>query len=327
MSPFELARPTTLREAAEMLAGEPGRHVALAGGQDLLSTLKDRILEPERVVNLKSLPGLRSIETKDGALSVGALVTLAELAASDVVRRGWPVLAQAAGEAASPQIRNLGTVGGNLCQQPRCWYFRSGPLRCARRGGDECLAVSGDNRYHSIFTYGTCIAPNLSSLATPLAALGASVQTSGAGLQRTLSISELYAALRDRPTADTSLEPSEIITGVTVPPAAGWRTAHEEVRHKASFDWPLALCTVALAVDGGDVREARIALGALAPVPWLSEPAAAALVGRPVTPESAAAAAEAAVREATPFEHNGYKVTIARHLIRRTILAAGQGGS
>ncbi len=327
MNPFELARPVTLREASELLSGRPGEQLALAGGQDLLALMKDYVLTPTRLVDLKSLPNLDRIEVdRAGNLSLGALVTLAEVADSEVVRKGWPVLAQAAGEAATPQIRNLGTVGGNLCQKPRCWYYRAEELRCWRKGGQTCLAADGDHRYHAVLGGGSCLAPNFSALANPATACGGKVAVFGPNGARELALPEFYAPVLGNQPRDHALAPDELVTGLLVPPLAGWRAAHEEVRFKQSHDWPIAMATAVLRLDGGRVREARLVLGAVAPVPYLAADAAAVLRGRPLTAALAEQAAEAVARTATPLALNAYKVTVMRHLIRRVLLsAAGLG--
>lgn len=333
MREFELAQPRSAQEASAQLS--PGFRypqpdtAALAGGQDILALMKDEVIAPGRLVNLKTIPGLNAVRTNDqGRLILGALATLTAIADSDTVRRGWPILAKAAGEAATLQIRNLGTVGGNLCQRPRCWYYRSAPTPCFMNGGDVCLAVAGDNRYHAIFSEGMCNNPFMSSLAIPLMALGATIEAVGPEGKRYLPIAEFYAT----PTADRrqeyTLAPGEIVTHVIVPPANadGWRWAHEEVRFKQSHDWPLAMATVGLRTDGGrangPVREARVVLGAVRPIPHVAQAAQAALVGQPVTRDRAQAAADAALADAQPLPYNEYKVPLTRNLLRNTILAA-----
>lgn len=327
MNDFELARPKTPQAAATMLAEQPTRALALAGGQDLLSLVKDGVLQPQRVVNLKGIDGLRSIEQRpDGGLRIGALVTLAELAQSKVVQQGWPILADAAGLAATPQIRNLGTAGGNLCQQPRCWYYRAAELHCARKGGEMCLAAAGEHRDHSIFPFGGCMAPSYSALATPLTALGGTVTAVGPQGERKLTLPELYAVLKDDVTRDTALQPGELLTQLDVPSAKGLEMAHEEVRYRASHDWPMATASVVLRREGGVVRAARVVLGAVAPVPWVSAPAAKALVGQPVNLGVASIAAKLALDEATSDEQLAYKVPLTQHLVRRVILSAAGVG-
>lgn len=328
MKAFELAQPRTVAEAVQALDEPAGQSLALAGGQDVLALMKDYVLQPERVVNLKGLPGLKQIEV-DGAgnLVLGALVTLSEIAASETVKKGWAALAAAAEEAATPQIRNVGTVGGNLCQKPRCWYYRAEELHCLRKGGDACLAQAGDHRYHSIFGESACIAPNMSSLATPATACGATVRVSGPRGERTLALPALYASLNEDPTKDTSLAPNEVITHLVVPSMAGWAVAHEEVRFKQAFDWPLAIATAALRLDNGVVRELRLVLGAVAPTPHVDTKAQAVLVGQRMSVELAERAAAAVFAGVEPSSQLAYKVPLARNLVRRVLVdAAPLGG-
>jgi xanthine dehydrogenase YagS FAD-binding subunit len=249
-------------------------------------------------------------------------VTLAELAESSVVRTHWPLLAQAAGSAASPQIRNLGTVGGNLCQRPRCWYYRAENLVCLRKGGDKCLALEGDHRYHAIFGDGPCHNPNMASLAVPLLAYGARVEILGPKGPRTVPLESIYDPYGGNIRSDTNLAPDDVLQHVLLDAADGVHAAHEEVRPRHCQDWPLATASVVLRLNGPNVAAARVVLGAVATSPLLCAPAAAALMGRPPSAASAAAAAEAAVRDAKPLAQNAHKVTITRHLVRRVILAA-----
>lgn len=323
MNAFELAQPRNLSEAVQALSEPAGKSIALAGGQDVLALMKDYVLQPERVVNLKSLPGLKQIQVEGGNLVLGALVTLADVAESDAVKQGWPALAAAALEAATPQIRNQGTVGGNLCQKPRCWYYRAEELHCLRKGGDACLASIGDHRYHSIMGESACIAPHMSSLATPATAFGASVRVTGPNGERTVALPELYASLNQDPTKDTALAPNEVLTHLTVPSAAGWSVAHEEVRFKQAFDWPMAMATAMLKLEGGVVRDVRLVLGAVAPTPHVDAAAKGILNGQKLTPELAEKAAAAVLAKAEPLEQVAYKVPLTRNLVRRVLLTAG----
>ena len=327
MKAFELAQPRNLTEAVQALSEPAGASLALAGGQDVLALMKDYVLQPDRLVNLKGLPGLKSIVVDgQGNLVLGSLVTLSELVESEQVKQGWPALAAAAEEAATPQIRHLGTVGGNLCQKPRCWYYRAEELHCLRKGGETCLAAEGDHRYHSIFGEASCIAPNMSSLATPATAFGGAVRITGPNGERTLGLPELYASINADPTKDTALASNEIVTHLVVPSATGWSVAHEEVRYKQAFDWPIAMATVALKLEGGVVRDVRLVLGAVAPTPHVDAKAKGVLAGQRLTSELAGQAASAALADAAPLDQLQYKVPITRNLVRRVILTAGGMG-
>jgi len=309
------------KEAIAALGSERGRFVPLAGGMDLIALMKDHIVEPERVVNVKGLD--RTIrKTPDGGLMIGAAVTLAELASHADAATRYPALVQAAAEVGTPQIRNVGTVGGNLNQRPRCWYFRNEEFHCLKKGGARCFAVEGENQYHAIFGGGPCHIVHPSSLAVPAIALNATFKVSGPAGERDVPAAD-YFQLPDRNLyGETVLAPNELLTHVLLPPPGAARSATYEVRFKQSHDWPLAMASVALAMKGQTVGGARIVLGAVAPVPWRSEAAETSLAGKVVSEQTASAAAEAAVTGARPMTQNGYKVQIARTAVKRAILKA-----
>jgi xanthine dehydrogenase YagS FAD-binding subunit len=321
MHRFELARATTTSQARELMAETPGS-VVKAGGIDLLDHLKEHLLEPPRIVDLKSVPGLNQIAPQaDGSLRIGPLVTLAQVAAHAGVRKTHPALAQACGEAASPQIRNVATIGGNVLQRPRCWYYRLEAYKCLKKGGDVCYAVGGENRYHTIFGGGPSYAPHPSNAAVALVAYGASFVLEGAKGSRTLPAAEFFTPPSRDPERENQLEPGELLTEIRVPTPAGARSAYDEVRERAAFDWPLVSTAAALKLEGGVVREARVVLGAVAPIPWRSTKAEQALLGKPLDEAAAAAAGRAATVGAAPLSDNGYKVGLVQTLVRRTLLS------
>ncbi len=341
MNAFEYAAPGTLELAVKALAGSDGAE-ALSGGTDLLSRIKDDTSSPKRVVNLKTVKGLDAIAAADGGLTIGAGVRLADLVASKDVADKYPALVQAALEVGTPQIRNMATVGGNLLQRPRDWYYRAGfGLVGGRRDGNALvrelegeyapfdvdskakhLVREGDNRYAAIFmTDGDALFVAPSSLAVPLVALGATATITGPKGERTVPVAGLYQAPRAEGDRELTLTPGEILTKVTIPAPAG-KNASYEARQKRAHDWPLALCTVVLAIEGDKVTKAAVVLGSVAPVPWVSKAAQEAIVGKPVTMETAAAAAAAAVKEARPLSMNAYKVKLAETVVKRALLAA-----
>jgi xanthine dehydrogenase YagS FAD-binding subunit len=319
MNRFELARATTTAEARELLSGKAGS-VFKAGGIDLLDHMKERLVEPPRVVDLKRIPGLdRVTAEKDGALRIGTLATLARVAAHPTVRKTHPALARACAEAASPQIRNVATIGGNLLQRPRCWYYRLESYKCVKKGGDVCFAVAGENRYHVLFGGGPAYPPHPSNAAVALVAYGASFVLEGPKGSRTVPASDFFVLPKDDPTRENVLQPAELLLEIRVPPASGWKSAYYEVRERAAFDWPLVSAAVALKIGGGVVRDARVVLGQVATIPWRSAPAEKALVGKPVGAATAEAAGKAAVEGAEPMSDNGYKVDLVTTLVRRTV--------
>jgi xanthine dehydrogenase YagS FAD-binding subunit len=319
MNRFELARATTLAEARELAAEKPGS-VFKAGGIDLLDHLKEHLLEPPRLVDLKRIPGLDAITVDaDGSLKIGALATLAKVAAHAGVGKTHPALARACGEAASPQIRNMATIGGNVLQRPRCWYYRLESYKCLKKGGDLCFAVAGENRYHVIFGGGPAYPPHPSNAAVPLVAYGATFVLDGPKGQRTIPAGEFFVLPEKDPTRENVLQPDEILTEIRVPAAAGWSSAYHEVRERAAFDWPLVAATVGVKAEAGVVREARVVLGQVATIPWRSAPAEKALVGRRIDAAAAEAAGKAAVEGASPMSENGYKVALVTTLVRRIV--------
>jgi len=330
---FEVITPTDVGSASRLLA-EHGR-VAIAGGVDVVDLMKQDLVEPPALVNLKGLKELQGIELRpDGTLRIGALVKLAEVAEHPLIREKYTALAQAAGEAATPQIRNLGTVGGNLLQRPRCWYFRNPDVHCLKKGGDKCYALGGLNRYHSILGGGPSYIVHPSNLAPALVALGASVRIVKFADTAILATAQTELVALDKfftlPTVDAKRENTlgagEIITEVIVPPPApGTCSVYLEAREKQSFDWPLVSVAVVLspAAPGKPVRDARIVMGAVAPIPWRSPEAEAALKGAPLDEARARAAAEAALANAQPMSDNAYKVVIPKVIVRRAILKAG----
>jgi xanthine dehydrogenase YagS FAD-binding subunit len=331
MQQFEYATATKKEQVATLL-GEQG--AILAGGTDLLALMKDDVVAPKRLVNVKQLDGLSGASYQPGnGLRLGALTTLTEIAEDAAVREHYPVLAEAAIEAASPQIRNLATIGGNMCQRPRDWYFRNGfgLLGTEKSHDGVSFLVKGDNRYAAILgNDGPAYFVSPSTIAPVLIALGAkirlySARASGAGV-RELPLEKFFVTPTKEGEREHDLKPGEMVIELIVPPPSkSLKASSYEVRQRAAFDWPLAHAAVALEMDGDTVRSARIVLGQAAPVPWVSEEAAVALVGKPVNNDTAMAAANAAVAKAKPLSHNKYKVTLAKAAVKRAILNAAAG--
>jgi xanthine dehydrogenase YagS FAD-binding subunit len=317
---FAYVNPRDERDAVAALAAERGRVLPLAGGMDLLGLMKDFIVSPERVVNVKQLDA--SIAAADGGLRIGAAVKLSDLADHAGTRKLYPALTTAAEEVGTPQIRNMGTVGGNIMQRPRCWYFRNEEFHCLKKGGSRCFAVDGENQYHAIFGDGPCHIVHPSSLAVPIIAYGGRFRVVGAAGSREIDAGEFFQLPNANLYGETVLQPNELLTHVLLP-APGQRSASYEVRFKQSHDWPLALASVNLTMEGNTVRAARVVLGAVAPVPWRTPAAERALVGKSITEAVAREAAAAAVAGAKALSGNAYKIQIARTAVTRAILKAG----
>jgi xanthine dehydrogenase YagS FAD-binding subunit len=319
MNRFELARPTSLAAALNLAGDRPGS-LWKAGGIDLLDHLKERLLEPPRLVDLKSVPGLDAVEVAaDGRVRVGPLVTLARIAAHPGLRSTHAALVLACGEAASPQIRNVATLGGNLLQRPRCWYYRLASYRCFKKGGDTCFALGGENRYHVIFGSGACNAPHPSNAAMGLCALDASLVFQGKRGVRTVPAVKFFTIPGSDPQRENAKEPGEILTAIQLPAQRGMHSVYASVKEKAAFDWPLVSTAVALRLEGGIVLQARVVLGAVATVPIRSAAAEQALLGKSLDDRTGEAAAQAAVASAKPLSDNSYKVELLRTLIRRAL--------
>ena len=322
MKAFAYVNAANEKDAIAALGPDRGKFLPLAGGMDLLGLMKDYILQPDRLVNVKNLDKTIA-RTSDGGLRIGAAVTLTDLVEHADAARMYPALVQAAAEVGTPQIRNAGTVGGNLNQRPRCWYFRNEEFDCLKKGGSRCFAVDGENQYHAIFGEGPCHIVHPSSLAVPAIALGARFRVVGPAGERDVK-AEDYFVMPDRNLfGETVLAPNELLTHMILPAPGSAKSATYEVRYKQSHDWPLATASVALDVNGSTIRGARIVMGAVAPIPWRSQAAEQALAGKPLSEETAMAAADAAVNGAKPMSGNKYKVPIARTAVKRAIMKAG----
>ena len=327
MRPFEYLSPNNRTQAISLLGSTWGGSEILAGGTDLLALMKDDILAPKRLINIKDIKDLRGVSSDSQGIRVGAVTTLGDLADDETVKKNYPALAEALGEAASPQIRNLATLGGNLCQRPRCWYFRNGlGLLPIDEAGKE-LVSEGENRYHAILgNEGPAKFVSPSTIVPILVAYGAKIRLQGLNGKRELPLERFYVTPKNEGEREHDLRPNEIVTEVMVPAATNVKAAHLEIRQKEAFDWPLALAGVALKMRDSKVESARIVLGYVAPVPWPSPEAEKALIGQPVNKETAQKAAAAALANATPLSHNAYKVKLARVAVTRAIMKAASGG-
>jgi xanthine dehydrogenase YagS FAD-binding subunit len=320
------AASTTVADAMTAAARNDAS-IVKAGGIDVLDLLKENLLAPKAVLNLREIPGLDAIGDAGGVLRIGAMVTLAALAGHSVLRQRYPALADAAQGSASPQIRNVATLGGNLLQRPRCWYFRAAEYHCLRKGGGHCFAISGENQYHAIFDNEPCAIVHPSTAATALVALGASVElTSAEGAVRRVLLEDFLVPSSKDIQRENDLRPREILTAILLPPVPpNRRMAHVKQGEKDSFDWPLADVAAVLDLNRQGVCErAAIVLGAAAPVPHRARSAEAALAGRRIDEDASRQAARAAIEGATPLAKNAYKLPLFEALVRRAILKAAR---
>ena len=317
MKAFEYATALSTDSARELVANN-GAYIA--GGNDLLGLLKEYLVPaPNILVNIKSLPGMGEIVRSENKWTSGALVTVGEIERNPEVAKVFPGLRDAASEIASPQIRNVATVGGNLSQHSRCWYFRHRDTVCLKKGGDLCYARNSENRYHSLFTGNDCISPVVSSLATTFTALDATAIVLCNGVETLFSMADLYQKAFTNVAAHNSLNPGDLILRVRIPTIRN-RSAYMHVSDKHAFDWALVSCAAAANVVGGKLSQPRVALGSISPVPHQVEAANQFLEGKTLDDDTASKAADMILAGATPLEHNGYKVPMAHALIRRTLL-------
>jgi xanthine dehydrogenase YagS FAD-binding subunit len=329
MEAFEYANPSSLKEAVGLLGSRWGEAEVLAGGTDLLSLMKDYVGAPKRLVNIKGIAELKGVRATSEGTAIGALTTIEELHSNKTIHEEFHGLAHAAGSIPSPQIRHMGTVGGDLCQRPRCWYFRGGFGLLATDEQGRSLVPRGDNRYHAILgNDGPAYFVNPSSLAPMLIALGAKVRVFGPSGRREVPLASFFVIPAKEDQRENVLKPNEILMEVVIPAASrGMANATYEVRQKTALDWPLVTASVALRMQGGTVADAGIVMGHVAPIPWPAAEAAKWLKGKAITEETAAQAGEAAVQGAKPLSGNRYKVQQARVAVKRALLEAGRGGA
>jgi xanthine dehydrogenase YagS FAD-binding subunit len=315
---FSYVKAASLKEAIRQLGSDQAR--VHAGGTDLLGCLHDHVFAAGKLVSISGLEALRGVGPgAGGGLRLGALTTVTEVAEHPEVRRHYPLLAQAAAEVASPQLRQQGTLGGNLCQKPRCWYYR-GEFDCLRKGGPTCFAFAGENQYHCILGGKDCYIVHPSDIAPALVALEARVRIVGPGGSRELAVAELHVPPAVDPQRETVLGPQEILTEILLPPPpAGLRSAYRKVRARRSWDFAVAGVALALQFEGEKVARARVVLSGAAPVPWRSREAETALTSGRLDAETAGRAAAAAMQEAQPLAHNAYKVALFKGLIEEEL--------
>jgi xanthine dehydrogenase YagS FAD-binding subunit len=315
---FNHVRPKTVNEALSVLNDRPS--LVHGGGTDLLGCLREGIFTADTVVSLSAIDELKGIrQASDGGLRIGALTTVAEVASSETVAAKYAGLAEAASEVASPQLRNQGTIAGNLCQKPRCWYYR-GDFDCLRKGGDLCYAVEGQNQYHCIFGGDMCYIVHPSDTAPALAAFGAVCRVSGPMTSRSVAVESLHVPPTEDPQRETVLGPDEIVTEIVLPaPAPGLRSSYRKVRTRGAWDFAIAGAALALVFDGDTVKSARIFLSGAAPIPWRSKATEDVITGTTLDDATIASAAAATVEGAEPMQHNGYKVPLFEGMMKEEL--------
>ena len=315
---FSYVRPNSLSEAVRRVAGGGTIH---AGGTDLLGCLRDGVFTTDKIVSLQALDDLRGIRQNESGLSIGALTTLGEIADHRVVQYSFPALAQGAAAAASPQIRNQGTIGGNICQRPRCWYFR-GDFHCLRKGGDRCYAVDGENEFHCILGGSGCYIVHPSDTAPALIALDAQIRIVGPKGKRTVPAESFFVLPAKDPTIETVLQPGEIVTEILLPPMRQLRSSYRKVRARGAWDFALAGVALAIRFDHDRAVEwVRVVLSGVAPIPWRAQAAERKLLGRRLQGATISEAAVASTDGAAPLSQNAYKVDMVQGVVEESLLA------
>src|SRR5579884_1124820 len=321
MKTFSNANPKTVADAVKLLG--KGNAAVVGGGSDLLGMVKERLITPDVLVNLKSIQGLDRIAEQGGELRIGGLTTLAEIADHPLIRSRYAVLAEAASVVGTPQIRNAGTIAGNICQRPWCWYFRNG-FPCYKNGGKTCFSITGENEFHAIFGGGPSFIVHPSETAPALVALDAKFKINGPSGERFVAASDFFAPPSKDPARENVLAHDEVLSEIHIPaPAKGTRSAYHKELDRESWTHAIASVAVALEMDGATCRKARVVLGGVAPIPWRVPAVEAMLAGKQITPELAAEAGKAAVDGAKPLAKNGYKVQITATIVKRTLTALG----
>jgi xanthine dehydrogenase YagS FAD-binding subunit len=316
---FKYSRPTTLDQLFTILDDQPAR--LHAGGTDLMGCLREGVFDAGTVASLSGLDELKGIRPANGGLRIGAMTSVADVTANDAVRSKYTALANAAAVVASPQLRNQGTIGGNLCQKPRCWYYR-GHFDCLRKGGDMCYAYEGENQYHCILGGDICYIVHPSDTAPALGALGAICRITGPGGSRSLPLERLHVPPSEDPQREISLDADEVLTEIVLPkPASGLRSSYRKVRSRGAWDFALAGVALALVFDGETVQSARVFLSGAAPVPWRASGVETTITGTTLDDSTIKKAAEAAVDGAEPLEKNGYKIPLFQGLITEQLEA------
>jgi xanthine dehydrogenase YagS FAD-binding subunit len=326
MKSFENVNVTSVKQATMLLQKfqqEKKSAIVVGGGSEILQLMKERVVTPDYVVNLKTIPGLNSIKEERGGIRIGALTTLVEVEEHPAVREKFLILSEGAAEAASPQIRNAGTIGGNLCQRPFCWYFRSAHFDCLRKGGQVCYSVAGDSRYHAIFGGGPSFIVHPSDLAPVMVALDAQIRIVNVAGERIIPLEKFFVLPQVDFKHENILKPGDIVTEIFVPyPKSGSKGFYHKVRERLAWDHAIVSVATVVQSSGGVVRDARVVLGGVAPIPWRAPKAEDFLRGQKIDDAAAQKAAEIALEGARPMKDNTYKVGLARSLIQRGLLAS-----
>jgi xanthine dehydrogenase YagS FAD-binding subunit len=320
MKEFKLAQPKNIEQVTSLPSEKT--YFLMAGGTDLLDEIKNETIDPEVVVDLKTILGLAYIDSTQEGTRIGATTTVSELAEDPAIQTDYPVLHEATLSLATPQLRNVGTVGGNLCQRPRCWYYRDPQVECRKKGGSRCYASGGRNRYHAILGGGICYIVHPSDLAPALISLDAKVTIATAEGDKTLTLEEFYTLPRDNVRQENILKPNEILKEISIPPVKrGGKSTYVKLKERGTWDFSVASVAVNGIVSGNVFSDIKIVLGGVAPIPWRLEKAERSLKGKTITEDLVKKAAMEALLDARPLEENIYKLDLAAAVVSRAVLS------
>lgn len=322
MKDFKMAQPQTLEQVTSLLAEKKGGYYLMSGGTDLLDEIKNEVIEPEAVVDLKTIPGLSTIIKEKDEVRIGALTTVSDIAEDPVITSDYPGLRQAALSLATPQLRNVGTVGGNLCQRPRCWYYRDPQVICRKKGGSRCYASNGRNKYHAVLGGGICFIVHPSDLAPALISLDAQITISSAKGEKTIPLEDFFILPQVSVKKENILEPGEIVKEVKIPLAKkGEKSTYYKLKERGTWDFAIVSAAVKALVSAGTFKDVRIVLGGVAPIPWRLKQVENSISGRKMSEDLLRKATKEALREAKPLEENGYKLDLIETAVCRAVLS------
>ncbi len=322
MKDFKIAEPQTLEQVISLPVEVKDRFYLMAGGTDLLGEIKDEIISPEFIVDLKSIPGLSYIKKEKDGMRIGALTTVAELAENTTIKNEYPVLHQAALSLATPQLRNVGTVGGNLCQRPRCWYYRDPSVMCRKKGGSQCFASNGRNKYHAILGARICYIVHPSDLAPALVSLDAEVFISSPQKEKAVPLADFFTLPQVNVRKENILEPNEVLREIRIPLAKkGEKSTYLKYKERGTWDFAVVSAAVKGTVSGKAFKDVRIVLGGVAPIPWRLKTAEDMIKGKKVTENLLRQTAREALKEARPLKDNGYKKELVETILSRAALS------
>jgi xanthine dehydrogenase YagS FAD-binding subunit len=322
MRDFKIAEPQTIGQVTSLPTQKKDMYYLMAGGTDLLAEIKDEIIEPAVVVDLKSIPNLSFIKKEKNEVRIGAMTSLTRLAEDSLIKNEYPALHEAANSVATPQLRNMGTAGGNLCQRPRCWYYRDPQVKCRKKGGSRCFAFKGKNKYHAILGGRLCYIVHPSDLAPALIALDAEISISSSKGDKTIPLENFYTLPKIDVRKENILEPNEVLREIKIPlTKKGDKSTYHKIKERGSWDFCIVSAAVKGTVSGAIFRDMKIVLGGVAPVPWRLSKAENILKGKKITEDMVREAAREGLKEAKPLEENGYKKELVEAILTRAALS------